>query len=547
MSVPRFVLASAVALALAAPLAARDRAEFSSKQPPSAEAPTLKVFSRETWVDVAVTDDRGNPVHGLTRDDFTIFEDGQPMKANSFAEHRSDWDQPTEPIAVKETLPPNTFSNVDPTPSDAPINILLFDSSNGLSLAVQGQMLDYVNRVAPGTRLAVLRLTYHLSILQGITTDRELVRTAIASEKLIPGDFGLADGDHLTKPPFERAASVSETAEWEGAPPPEDELSSMSMRAEYDVNVMKMLARYLSGMPGARTLSGLPDSPRRVLLAERSSPRSIFCRAPTSPSIPSIPAVRAMHLRVARSSLAMGDMADQTGGRFYASRDVEGPVAQILDQGSNFYALTYIPTDQAVTSGQFRNITVKVNRPGLHLTYRPGYYATDPAKSLTGMKLPPQPTAMQAAMLRGGLTPTQILFKVRLDPASSTTAALAAGSQPNPKKMKPPYRSITVSYSIDIDSIAFRRSGDGRYHADFEFGAMVYNADGDLVNTASLHVRPVLTAAAYQAMLKNGAPAYQKIDVPANGDYTLRIGVHDLTSDHVGALEVPTSAIAATH
>jgi hypothetical protein len=111
--------------------------------------------------------------------------------------------------------------------------------------------------------------------------------------------------------------------------------------------------------------------------------------------------------------------------------------------------------------------------------------------------------------------------------------------------MKPPFRPITVSYSIDIDSIAFSRAGDGRYHADFEFGTMVYNADGDLVNTASMHVRPVLSAAAYQSMLKDGAKAYQKIDVPANGDYTLRIGVHDLTSDHVGALEVPTSAIAA--
>jgi hypothetical protein len=245
--------------------------------------------------------------------------------------------------------------------------------------------------------------------------------------------------------------------------------------------------------------------------------------------------------------LAMQAMADQTGGRFYGPHDMAASVARILDQGSNFYALTYIPTDQAATSGQFRNITVKVNRPGLHVSYRPGYYATDPTRSLNNMKLPPQPTAMQAAMERGGLEPMQILFKVRLDPASSTTSTLAAGGQPNAKKMKPPFRSITVSYSIDIDSIAFSRAGDGRYHADFEFGAMVYNGDGDLVNTASMHVRPVLSAAAYQAMLKDGAKAYQKIDVPANGDSTLRIGVHDLTSDHVGALEVPTSAIAATH
>jgi hypothetical protein len=73
---------------------------------------------------------------------------------------------------------------------------------------------------------------------------------------------------------------------------------------------------------------------------------------------------------------------------------------------------------------------------------------------------------------------------------------------------------------------------------------MVYDADGKLVNTASKQVRPVLAAAAYQSMLKNGAAAHEEVDVPAHGDYWLRIGVHDLASDKIGALEVPTSDIA---
>jgi len=531
------IIAAAIALT-AAPLAARDRAEFSAIQPPSADtAPTLKVFSRETWVDVTVTDDRGNPVHGLTRDDFTILEDGQPMNANSFAEHRTDLAQPAPPKPVRETLPPNTFSNLDPAPSDGPINILLFDSSNTPAMTqyvVQRQMLDFVNSAPPGTRLAVIRLTYHLTIIQGITTDRELARAAIASDKITPGDFSLEDSGqdpgHVDPP---------ETANREFRD------GGADIRGEYTVTIMKQLARFLSGMPGRKNLIWFTGfSPEAAFHGAFKSEVDLLARSHVAVSAidPRGPCGTALWCA---EQAAMGDMADQTGGRFFASRDVATPVAQILNQGSNFYALTYTPTDKAVTSGQFRNITVKVNRPGLHLTYRPGYYATDPTRSLTNMKLPPQPTAMQAAMERGGLEPTQILFKVRLDPAASTTTALTAGSQPNAKKMKPPYRSITVSYSIDIDSIAFSRAGDGRYHADFEFGAMVYNADGDLVNTASMHVRPVLSAAAYQSMLKDGAKAYQNIDVPANGDYTLRIGVHDLASDHVGALEVPTSALAA--
>ena len=33
------------------------------------------------------------------------------------------------------------------------------------------------------------------------------------------------------------------------------------------------------------------------------------------------------------------------------------------------------------------------------------------------------------------------------------------------------------------------------------------------------------------------------IDVPATGDYFLRIAVHDLSSGRVGAIEIPTASI----
>ena len=44
-------------------------------------------------------------------------------------------------------------------------------------------------------------------------------------------------------------------------------------------------------------------------------------------------------------------------------------------------------------------------------------------------------------------------------------------------------------------------------------------------------------------MLKTGAIANNEIDAPAKGDYFLRIAVHDLTTDRVGALEIPTASI----
>src|SRR2546422_5135316 len=35
-------------------------------------------------VDVTVSDKRGQPVRGLTRDDFLVFEDGKPQKVTNF-------------------------------------------------------------------------------------------------------------------------------------------------------------------------------------------------------------------------------------------------------------------------------------------------------------------------------------------------------------------------------------------------------------------------------------------------------------------------------
>ena len=55
--------------------------------------------------------------------------------------------------------------------------------------------------------------------------------------------------------------------------------------------------------------------------------------------------------------------------------------------------------------------------------------------------------------------------------------------------------------------------------------------------------RPTLPPAAYQSMLNRGARLRQEIDLPATGEYILRVGIHDLTTGHVGAIEIPVSAI----
>ncbi len=61
-------------------------------------------------IDVVVTDRRGNPVHGLTRDDFVIEENGEPQKITNFYEVRGRQiltaDQKTQPAPAAEEPAP---------------------------------------------------------------------------------------------------------------------------------------------------------------------------------------------------------------------------------------------------------------------------------------------------------------------------------------------------------------------------------------------------------------------------------------------------------
>jgi hypothetical protein len=87
-------------------------------------APTLKVYARETVVDVNVTDAKGNPVHGLTQADFTVKEDGKSQAIRSFEEFG------TQPVQPLPKLPPNTYTNLQPPPASSAVNILLLDGLN---------------------------------------------------------------------------------------------------------------------------------------------------------------------------------------------------------------------------------------------------------------------------------------------------------------------------------------------------------------------------------------------------------------------------------
>jgi len=71
----------------------------------------------------------------------------------------------------------------------------------------------------------------------------------------------------------------------------------------------------------------------------------------------------------------MATLSSDTGGKaFFDSNDFAPAFAQVERDTSAYYAIGFRSTN-LVRDGKYRKLTIKVNRPGVKLEYRPGYYA----------------------------------------------------------------------------------------------------------------------------------------------------------------------------
>jgi VWFA-related protein len=596
-----YILAPVVLFAAAAAIAQSSAPTTATIQEKNT-APAQQKYMFQSQVplvvlDVVVTDSGGHPVHGLKLADFNVLESGQKVQPDRFEEHRSDQVPPPEPVLKKETLGPNVFTNYTYTPNNGPLNVLLIDTLNTPirdQAYVRNQTLAYLKTLPAGTRVAVFGLSMRLYLLQGFTTNSELLQAVLGGKKGLPKSSSL-----LTTPEEADAQQnqIDAVADSLGNSPGSAEMaanmqgfSAMSatiqttMRMQYTIAAMNDLARYLSGLPGRKNLiwfSGsfpinimpdgdLPDPfaamanyeddvratadmmARAQVAIYPIDGRGLFNNPAMSASVSGQSFSRnpssftksneQFFEKTSAEHTTMDVMAEQTGGKaFYNTNGLKEAVQQAINQGSNYYTLTYTPTNKK-WDGSYRNVRIKMEQNGLHLYYRHGYYADDPGAVVHGQKVLPF-GIMQTAMLRGGPDPTQILFDVKITPSPSLDNAVPTGNEPEPKLMKPPYRRYTIMYAADVRNVSFTTGFDGVHHGSLEFMAILYDADGTTVNMTGDTMTVNLTEAQFQDFLKRGVRMQEVIDAPAKGEFYLRIGVHDLTSDRVGGVEVPLTSV----
>jgi len=579
---------------------------------PPPNVPSIHVSTTLVEEDVTVVDSHGNPVHGLKQSDFTIFEEGKPQHISHFEEHAT---LPPADVAKLPPMPkldPGVFTNFTAVPEQGPVNVILLDSLNTplqSQAYVHAQLKSYIESMKPGTRVAIFAMSRELHLLQGFTSNPEILKAVMNSKKgtmqasqlldnSVSGDLGpdstlsdlYSDGGG-NDPAF--AQALAQIQQFEA----EQQSFELQMRAQYTLDALNQLARYLSGLPGRKNLiwfSGsfpidiMPDGDladpfaamgdsedefrETVTLMARShvavfpiDARGLFVNGNNNAELSGAKYaadptqvtkdISSFFNQTSSEHSTMLQMAEKTGGKaFINTNGLKDAVDQAIDFGSNYYSISYYPAKHN-WDGNFHSISIKVTDPHLKLSYRIGYYADDPdgppnkaAKPIFGAisatsVADPTETAhvkeMRAAMQFGAPQPTQIVMKVKvslLGPGHEVK--LADGNVADPKT-KGPYQRYAVDYAADARHVQFVPNADGTtFKATVEFAVLVYDDQGILINSISRTAVANVDQATKEKIVKSGMHMHQEISVPMKGHYWLRAGAHDRVGDRMGAVEL---------
>ena len=553
---------------------------------------TLKVFSRETIVDVTVTDKDGNPFHGLTQSDFTIKEDNKPQPIRSLREYA------TQPVPTPPKLPPNVYTNLQPPPASNAVDILLLDGLNTappdssdpnqirfsvvIQTRVKQEAAKFLQTMPPGTRVAILGLSRSLRILQGFSSDPNLLSAAVDTMEMNMDGMASSPAQWCTQQDTRNrmtlealnqiAASVAsikgrKNLIWFTAGFPtitDPAVASQPFCSSFLLSsgiasagpVPRGAAVPVPSMPG----TGLPDYSAALLKAYGLLAAAQVAVFPIGAAgIGKFPSPIASGFvdhsdnprEMAFIDLSFESMAEATGGAaFYNTNDLAGAVAKAAEKGANYYTLSYVPPGKKYDNAH-HTIKIAVDQPGLTLVYRAAYDSVDPAtiKPAPGLTLattlpeadPADPkAAMRAAMSRSMPTSTRLLFDVQVVPSTvppkSTDPPILG--QLDPKLKAKPLTRYGFVYLLPARQIAFTSTPDGNQKSSLEFDLAAYDADGHLVTSLSQSIQPILTTDQQQQLIKGPFRFFEQLDLPT-GPLFLRIGILDATSNKIGTLEIP--------
>ncbi len=515
---------------------------------------TFKVEVNYVEIDAIVTDEQGNFVRNLTKDDFVVTEQGKPQTVSI----ASLVDIPVEkfdpPLFKTKVVEPDVRSNSKAF--NGRVFVLVLDDLNtsfSRSARVKLAARQFIERYLGANDVAAIVQTGGAkSTGQEFTSSHERLLRAVNSfmgQKERSATLGRIDE-------YYRTQGIGRS----GRPrDPNEEIRVYKARNTY--SVLKNVADYMAGIRGRRkavvffsegvdydiyqpiantyasdirqySQDAIAAATRANVSFYSIDPRGLagFDDAAEIGSIPNDPSLglglSALQdeLRISQDSLRT--LSDETGG-FAAvnSNDFGKSFERIIRDNSSYYVLGYYSNDTK-RDGQFRNLTVRVKPPGLQVRARKGYVA---AKGR-----PPAGTPAPA-----GIAASVAMREVLDSPVPVTGLAIRAFAAP----MMGVRPKASVLIVIEIDGLALKFKQDGALFANnVEVAILAMDESGKIrdgsKDVAELKLRPETHA----AVLKNGVRLTRRLQIPP-GTYQLRIGARESGGGLIGSvmydLDVP--------
>jgi VWFA-related protein len=519
--------------------------------PPTLPTPSpqsaVHVTTRIVQVSVIVKDASGKPVKGLTKDDFVLLDQGQRQQIASVSEGTRSF------AATGAAAGPNHFTN-QLAPGDGgapPLTVIVIDAYNTeyydqywrpgppgyhcapgscpqqLLGSIFKQVEKFVARMQPQDRVALYVLTQELYLLQDFTNDAGALERGINQGKEYASTLNYPEcsgtdpnemstrtmaamhsiADRLAKIPgrknlmwlssgFHYLQVITEQKMDKSAKAlGDEELPLFAIDAHGLVAPLAVPGRGSQGGGGMTSGVDLPTP-------ARSDPRLFFCDDPPPGGFS-----------------AIRTLSEDSGGRaFYNTNDFAGAIRRVIDDSSASYVLSYYP-DHNKWNGEFHEIKVKVNRRGMEVHARRGYYAVVDTASA-----PQKDAERLAEAIQSPVESTDLPFDVQAD-AIDTSGA----------------RQLKVKITIDANQLRFQQQSD-RWTDNLSEVWAEFNAEGKQVGEISKTIDLTHNEDEHKKMIQDGF-TYSKTLVLAKDATEVRLILRDTGNGAIGSVIIPLSRL----
>ncbi len=567
------ILATAVAMAT---VVAQTPQTPQKPQPEIAPEDIIRITTNLVQTDVVVTDKSDQIIPDLKLEDFELYDNGkkQDIKFMEFVGvdtgRRSEGTRPASlPNYVEQTGPGLLAKDLKRV-----VAFVIDDLTMQIQdlPAVRKMLLNFVdNKMKDGDLVAIVRVVGGKGLLQQFTTDRQLLRRAIASIRIVSHPFGASDTPDDPKNSVTPAQTLDSPSVEEPSSAPEIYSSNDDtvryFRGLSALTTANFVIRSLREIPGRKNLvivtGGIPifeigkaDNVDITGLLNQLKDNAIRAGVVISTLDPkglrASVGVKSFQATPAKSSLGGNDPADGTFGRGDAgaqsaltpllsgasehlglstvagatggvsvvnTNNFDSGLDKIMARSNGYYSIAYSPSEKF--DRKFHTIEIKVKRNGTRVYSQTGYWAREEVASTA-------PRTKEEGVAAAARSP---LAKNDIDVTPNVEVRL----KPDNKA------SVDIHMLIDAKKLHFTETAD-RYQTSLDIVGFVFDQLGNQRGGFSDTVNLNLTREDHQRASTEGLTYSRNTEVQPDY-YQVRVVVRESGSGSLGSfskyLEVP--------